>query len=431
MTRLLAWAGGIGCCCVGLAIAAMMLGASSSEVSRAKQTSSALQRDFARVVSELPDRMVFDEHVSPVGWKLPWSGSASKSSVIASGYQEAIQGREGDRSRGDSPEWSPLFEGGIGGWIGPSEFDLGGPWREPAASRYRIRSGDLLQFTFQQTRDPFQMAYRLAYGDQLRISSDTHPELNSNEPVEVLPDGTISVPGVQCVPVAGLTLTEARQLLEQQLVEVGKYNNPRITLLPVRVYQRLQDLLNAVDARFGTGGQGIQLTVIRDGTLALPLVGTVSVVGLTKEELREEVNARYAQQVHGIEVTVNIIQTAPSFVYVLGQVAQPGRLEARLPLTAWQAVAQAGGQLPGGQLRHVVVVRRTPDWRLVATRLDLTDANLATPQRFQDLWLWDSDIVIVPKARIQRFDELVDLYLTRGAYALVPSQIQFDSNSVF
>ena len=155
-------------------------------------------------------------------------------------------------------------------------------------------SGDVLQFTYQQTREPFAQSYRLAYGDQVRVSSDTHPELNVAEPIEIMPDGTISIPGLQSVAVADLTLAEARLLLEEKLVTIAKYHSPRITLLPVRVYQRLNDLLAAVSSQFQNGGQNLQLTVIRDGTLALPLIGTICVIGLTREELMAEINARYS-----------------------------------------------------------------------------------------------------------------------------------------
>ena len=310
-------------------------------------------------------------------------------------------------------------------------IDLGGPARTPAAGRYRIRSGDTLQFTYQQTRERMHEAYRISYGDQVRINSDTHPELNLSEPTEVLPDGTISIPGVQSVQVYGLTFEEAKRVIEAKLERVGKYNAPRITILPVVVYQRLNDLLNAVDSRFGDGGQGIQLEIIRDGSVALPKIGSVNAVGLTKEELMYEINSRYDRVVKGIHVTVNIVETAPAFVYVLGQVREPGRIEARLPLTLLQAVAQAGGQLQGGKMKYVVVVRRTPDWRLVARRIDLKYLNKAHPGHIEDLWLWDSDVVIVPKDNIQRLDELINMYLTRGAYALIPNQLAIDQNTIF
>ncbi|HAN98421.1 MAG TPA: hypothetical protein DCQ98_13755 [Planctomycetaceae bacterium] len=403
-----------------------------------RRTPSEVQLQPVPVAESAIDSRI-DELASPfstVNWLMPYHGAPSPPQQQFESLPPSMEMGDplGAYRDASGIDWVPLT-GGVGGGCGPcgrlGDLDLGGPWREPSAGRYRIRGGDVIRFTFQQTREPFAQSYRLAYGDQVRVSSDTHTELNVAEPIEVMPDGTISIPGLQSVPVSGLTLAEARAMLEEKLVSVGKYHSPRITLLPVRVYQRLNDLLLAVSSQFQNGGQNLQLTVIRDGSIALPLIGTICVVGLTREELMDEVNSRYAQVVTGIRVTVNIEQTAPSFVYVLGQVAQPGRLEARLPMTAWQAIAQAGGNLPGGNMKQVVILRRTVDWRLVATTIDLSSTNRSRPEDFPDIWLWDTDVILVPKTKIQRADELINLYLTQGAYALFPSQLQLDQGSIF
>lgn len=386
---------------------------------------------------------------TPVSWTMPWQSAGGNQareelpapySMNAAPYGPSVMLPEAQGNQ--QIQWMPLTSSSVDAYL-PSygcasgncgqlgELDLGGPWREPSAGRYRIRGGDTLRFTFQQTREQLPTSYRLAFGDQVRVTSDTHPELNSNDPIEVMPDGTISIPGLQSVEVADLTLSEARILLEEKLVSEANYNSPRITLLSVRAYQRLNDLLAAVSSQFQQGGQNVELTVIRDGTLALPMIGSICVVGLTREELAAEVNARYSQVVHGITVTVNVSQTSPAFVYVMGQVAQPGRLEARLPMTAWQAIAQAGGHLQGAKMNNVVILRRTEDWRLVATTINLSSANRANPNEFPDLFLWDSDVILVPKSRIQRTDELISLYLTQGLYAMFPSQLQIDQNSLF
>lgn len=400
--------------------------------------------DASPVVRELPaDANQF----SAVSWTMPWSNAPQQPAHLPSpqpipdpAYSPSSM-PPAAMTQGDL-HWTPLTQSSVDAYLPDygcstgncgqlGERDLGGPWREPSAGRYRIRGGDTLRFTFQQTREQLPSSYRLAFGDQVRVTSDTHPELNSNEPIEVMPDGTISIPGLQSIDVAELTLAEARLLLEEKLVTEANYNSPRITLLSVRAYQRLNDLLAAVSSQFQQGGQNVELTVVRDGTIALPMIGSICVVGLTREELAAEVNARYAQVVHGIEVTVNISQTSPAFVYVMGQVAQPGRLEARLPMTVWQAIAQAGGHLQGAKMDNVVILRRTEDWRLVATCIDLSSANRARPTDFPDIFLWDSDVILVPKARIQRTDELIQLYLTQGLYAMFPSQLQIDQNSVF
>lgn len=311
----------------------------------------------------------------------------------------------------------------------PYRHDLAGPARLPSAPEYRIRGGDSLRFIFNVVRAKWEPAYRLTVGDVVRIASDTHQELNSLVDVPVLFDGTISVNGVQSISVSGKTLVEAKKEIERRLTEEAGLEQVRVTILPVNVYPKVQDLLNSVDARAGTGGQGIVLTVPRDGSVSLPAVGHVCVVGLTKEEVAREMNARLADYVHGIRVTVNIEQQAPAFVYVLGEVTTPGRVEARQPLTLWQAISMAGGHKSGANLKSVVILRRTVDWQLEAIRVDLSVGNQSTPENVPDMFLWDTDIVIVPKMKIQRVDELIDLYLTRGVYAVAPQTFFFDTNN--
>jgi polysaccharide export outer membrane protein len=72
----------------------------------------------------------------------------------------------------------------------------------------------------------------------------------------------------------------------------------------------------------------------------------------------------------------------------------------------------------------VVVFRRGPDWRLMATMLDMSGALYARrPVPADDIWLNDSDIVLVPKTPIQQVDEVIEQYITRGVYSLVPREV--------
>ena len=197
--------------------------------------------------------------------------------------------------------------------------------------------------------------------------------------------------------------------------------NPAIVIRVLQSDTPLQDLRDAVDARFGQGGQSRTAVVSPDGTVQLPLIGNVPAVGLSLDEIRREVNARYRNKIRGVEVTPILSQRAPRFIYVVGEVGRPGRFELTGPTTAMQAIALAEGFTPGGNLRQAVVFRRDQNWNLVATRLDLAGALYGKrPQPSDDVWLRDSDIVLIPKKPIQRLNEAIDQYLTQGLYDLVP-----------
>jgi polysaccharide export outer membrane protein len=195
------------------------------------------------------------------------------------------------------------------------------------------------------------------------------------------------------------------------------------------------DLINAVVARVGLGGQQFQVELAPDGTVALPLLGQVPAIGLTLRELEREVNARYAVSIRGLNVTPVLRNRAPRSVFVLGEVVRPGRIQIEGPTTVMQAISMAEGWKRGSNLRQIVVFRRDQDWRLMATRIDLQGAMLGkSPYPADEIWLRDSDIVLVPKTPILRASEAVDLYMTRTIYAIFPQQgvvFNFDSFATF
>ena len=86
-----------------------------------------------------------------------------------------------------------------------------------------------------------------------------------------------------------------------------------------------------------------------------------------------------------------------------------------------QAIALAGGWNVGANLRQVVIFRRGDDWRLMATMLDIRGALYGKyPCPADEVWINDSDIVVVPKAPIRVFDDYIWLVFTQGLWAIVP-----------
>ena len=118
-----------------------------------------------------------------------------------------------------------------------------------------------------------------------------------------------------------------------------------------------------------------------------------------------------------------LLERAPRFVYVVGEVQTPGRYEMVGPTTVMQAIALGGGWNVGGNLREVVVFRRAEDWRLIATRVDIQGALYARrPCPADEIWLRDSDIVVVPKSFLLLADDFIDMVFTRGIYGVMPFQ---------
>lgn len=304
-------------------------------------------------------------------------------------------------------------------WQPHAQGEYVGPSRWPHVEVYRLRPDDEIDFVYRLTRDESPTPYELNVGDTIKIESLTDAALARE--LVIQPDGTITLPLLAPVKASGKTVEELRRHLEEEFKTF--YNVPSITVTPIKVNTKLEDLRATVDSRSGFGGQSITVKVTPDGTVQLPGIGTVSVIGMTLEEAKREVDLRYTRIVDGIEAQPVLKQRAPRYVYVLGEVPAPGRYELTGPTTAMQAIALSGGWKIGGNLRQIVVFRRAEDWRMMATKLDLQGALYGKrPNPADEIWMRDSDVLLVPKSPIQLTDDFIELVFTRGIYGVVPFQ---------
>ncbi len=303
-----------------------------------------------------------------------------------------------------------------------------GPHRTPHVPEYRLRVDDRLEFVYFKSRKQSPLPYQIFVGDTISISSATDSSLNQ-ERLVVLSDGTISLPLIGEVQAAGKTISQLQEGLNNLYLEY--LNDPAVLVQVIAGNTPLNDIIDSVDATMGRGGQRQEVLVSPDGTIQLPVIGSVPAVGLTLYEIRREVNARYGMRATGLEITPILLQRAPRFFYVLGQVTTPGRYEMTAPTTALQAIALAEGDLQGGNLRNIVILRRDENWRLTATRLDLAGAiHGRRPFPSDEMFLRDSDIVIVPRKPIQRLSEAVDLYFTKTIYGIYPRAFLFNIDGI-
>ncbi|MFT5527302.1 MAG: polysaccharide export outer membrane protein [Pirellulaceae bacterium] len=323
-------------------------------------------------------------------------------------------------------------------YVPPGTWDLWnqgnytGPARQVHVGKYRLRVQDQLEFFFRLTREITSKPYELSPGDEITIdfSNDQEAKLNLTRDVIVQPNGTITLKLVGPVAAAGMTLPELQAKLEK------RYETwipiPSITVSPKSLNAKLEELRAVYDRRAGVGGQALGATVTPEGTIQLPSIGSVFVQGLTLDELTREIGARYGLIVDGAEITAKLVQRAPTSIYVLGEVAAPDRYAITDPTSVIDAIALAQGWNPGGNLRNVIVFRRTEDWGIIATRVDIHDAlygNDATPR--DNIYLRHLDTIVIPKRQIQVTNDWINLIFTRGIYSVIPLQytVAFMKNS--
>jgi polysaccharide export outer membrane protein len=130
-----------------------------------------------------------------------------------------------------------------------------------------------------------------------------------------------------------------------------------------------------------------------DGNLNLESVGDVKAAGKTPIQLEAELARLYRPQIKDDVVTVKLV-SAVSSIYVSGAVFHPGKLDMERPLTALEAVMEAGGFDPNrAKLSDVSVVR------IENGKQHTYHVNLARALRGKDetpFYLKPFDIVHVP-----------------------------------
>jgi polysaccharide export outer membrane protein len=100
------------------------------------------------------------------------------------------------------------------------------------------------------------------------------------------------------------------------------------------------------------------LLVTSDGTVQLPLIGTVQLGGLTLSEAKQQLTHDYAPFVSDADVTINLVQTGSMRYYLLGAFAQPGIKYPNHPLTLLETLALGGSvDIPNADLYQAYVAQ--------------------------------------------------------------------------
>jgi polysaccharide export outer membrane protein len=135
--------------------------------------------------------------------------------------------------------------------------------------------------------------------------------------------------------------------------------------------------------------------VRRDGEITLSIVGEVHAAGLKPTELQKELIRLYSTQLLSKEVTVTVVSSSFA-VFVTGAVMHPGKILSDRPISALEAIMEAGGfDNTKADLKAVVVIRQGADGRTKNTTLDLK--AVIEGKEDEPFYLKASDIVYVPE----------------------------------
>ena len=183
--------------------------------------------------------------------------------------------------------------------------------------------------------------------------------------------------------------------------------------------------------------------ILSDGTIQLPMVGAISITGLSPGSASEAITTALIPYVRRPQISIVLLALSPLRVNVIGEVLQPGPrtlepsknqtnsfgIPTISPITLSDAVSTAGGITPNADLRNVTI-RRTvlrsprPGMALVATRsevkVDLWQV-LQNGDLTGDPRLNYGDEIIVPTATLTNPDQQA---LLKSTFAPIRIRVQ-------
>ncbi|MBL4602288.1 MAG: polysaccharide biosynthesis/export family protein [Emcibacteraceae bacterium] len=138
-----------------------------------------------------------------------------------------------------------------------------------------------------------------------------------------------------------------------------------------------------------------EITVLPDGLITFPLIGSVSVVGVSSVELEKIIEDKLAETIPGAEVTVLVLSVSGNRVYVIGKVVRPGEFIMSSQMTIAQVLSLAGGLdrfANGGSIK----VQRIEKGKVTYFEYDYGDLLSGKNIASMSFILKAGDVVIVP-----------------------------------
>lgn len=205
-------------------------------------------------------------------------------------------------------------------------------------------------------------------GDLIKISVFGVPEFDQE--VRVSAAGNITLPLIDDVHVAGLSTDQARELLQNTLIEKGFMRHPQVSV---------------IEKEYTTQGVSVLGEVMKPGVY--PLLGSrrlfdvISMAGGTTPKAGDTVVVTHRDRpdqpvnislsydaAKSVETNVavkpgdTIVVSKAGIVYVIGDVHKPAGfvMENGNNLTVLQAIAMAEGANPTASLNHAKLIRKTP-----------------------------------------------------------------------
>jgi len=142
---------------------------------------------------------------------------------------------------------------------------------------------------------------------------------------------------------------------------------------------------------YGTNKATKTAFISRDGTLNLPIVGSVNLTGLTFLEAQNSLSKKIQEELIGTDISISLNKLRSITVYVLGEAYKPGSYTLSSLSTVTNTLFLSGGVNKQGSLRNIEIKRGGK----LLQKYDLYDL-LLKGNTTTDVRLEDGDTIFIP-----------------------------------
>jgi polysaccharide export outer membrane protein len=194
--------------------------------------------------------------------------------------------------------------------------------------------------------------YRLGVGDVITVT--VYGQEMFNTTTRVKPDGSISLPLLGNVVIAGLTTREVEQKLSDDATRAGYLRNPIVT---VEVNEYRSQTVRVVGNVANSGIQPLDLdytlldVLLRAGWVRGNGARVIYVRRPGQAEQEIDINKLLRADPEAdikVEPGMTIFVPEPELVYVMGPILRPGGYPLMEDMTIGRLITMAGGAAPGG-----------------------------------------------------------------------------------
>lgn len=137
----------------------------------------------------------------------------------------------------------------------------------------------------------------------------------------------------------------------------------------------------------------LRMTVDRNGQIAIPRVGTVTVAGTSASQLNTVLRAAISRVYNNFQLNANLGQLRSIQVFVVGHAKRPGAYTVSSLSTLVNALFESGGPTPTGSMRNIQLRR---GGRIVTT-MDMY-GFITEGDKSADAKLLPGDVIVIPPA---------------------------------